>query len=117
MLPLIGAILSQFPNMSEAEVEVLLGGKSSNVTEIKLNNRILVYCIDNIPYFFESDSIVSSNPASSKIVTRMYPTIFALWKFPHVVTSFIIHAPVSSFVLKGKRIHTATSKKLKSKHK
>ena len=89
---LIGDILKQLPRLKEEELLTIFTSKST-VIQLKLQTqRTTIYLVDGIPLFYTIDE---------KQGQDIYPTIFLLWKFPHVLRCFVIHAPVSKFVLKG----------------
>jgi translation initiation factor 2D len=64
--------------------------EKGNVSIIKLMTKTLVYSVDQIPYFFD---LFDRND--------LYPTIFALFRFPSMLRPIIIYEPVSEFLLNG----------------
>lgn len=108
-------ILNQFPRLAEEELGGLMTGKCV-VTEVKLVSKIVLYLIDDIPYFFDISAVDGATKTTSGTQTgkgftkgggmgghkyNLYPTIFALWRFPTMLRCFVVHPPVSSFLLKG----------------
>ena len=101
---LISDILKQLPRIKEEELSLLFTNKST-VIQLKLQQRIIIYIIDNIPLFYSIDNKQSNSNSNSSNSSNnsndIYPTVFTLWKLPHALRCFIIHAPVSKFILKG----------------
>ncbi|PHJ22246.1 translation initiation factor sui1 protein, partial [Cystoisospora suis] len=52
------------------------------------SNRGVVYISRSEPIFFEVNGLLS-------------PSVYALWRVPEILPSFVIHSPVSSFILRG----------------
>jgi len=114
-------ILAQFPRLTEEELGGLMSGKCA-VTEVKLTSKVVLYLIDEVPYFFDISAIDGAvkggiegggsggggkankgggGGGGGAHRYNLYPTIFALWRFPSMLRCFVIHPQVSSFVLKG----------------
>ncbi|XP_051124047.1 uncharacterized protein LOC127246621 [Andrographis paniculata] len=86
------AIRERFPNASDADIDILLPPKVE-ITVSKYPNRILVYALEgDCPMFYDIDGRGS----------ELFPTVFALWKVPHLLPAFLLKgAEVSRFVLGG----------------
>lgn len=82
-------VLKQFPSITEDEITSLIANKAA-VTATKLASKTILYSINNVVYFFDLNAR-----------NNLYPTIHALWAIPHMLKSYVIHSPVSGFVLKG----------------
>ena len=82
-------VKNSFPTFSESQLGELLMDKG-NVTITKLASRTLIYSMDNIPYFIDIE-------ARSTIC----PTVFTLWRVPHLLRVVIIHPQVSGYILNG----------------
>ncbi|KAJ8759478.1 hypothetical protein K2173_007091 [Erythroxylum novogranatense] len=82
----------KFARASDADLDVLLPTKSE-ITVSKFQNRVHVYSIEgDFPMFLDVDGRGS----------EIFPTVFALWKVPELLPSFILKAgEVSRFVLSG----------------
>ena len=62
----------------------------AQLTEVKLVNRTLLYLMGQKIVIFDHQGR-----------QQLFPTVYTLWRFPKIMTQFIIHAPVSKFVLNG----------------
>jgi translation initiation factor 2D len=82
-------IVKQFIDVDDAILNELFHKKSS-VSQTKLASRTIIYSVDNIPLIFDKEGR-----------SNLYPTIFFLWKFPRALKTFIVHPPVSQFILNG----------------
>jgi len=89
-------VLKQFPyhsstgcGLTEESLTVIFPPKCS-VSCTKLTSRTLIYSVDDVPYFFDVNGRCD-----------LYPTVFGLWKVPHLMPQVVIHSPVSTFVLRG----------------
>lgn len=87
-------ILKQFPNVQEDELSLVIPNKA-NVNLTKLANKTLLYSLDGIILFFDVEGR-----------NNLYPSLNFLWKFPNTLKSFVVHAPVSQFLLKGADLMT-----------
>ncbi len=83
------SLLIQLPLLTQAELNELLN-KKTTVSIIKLASRTNIFCVNDIPMFFDKDDR-----------ENYYPTILFLWKFPHAIRNFVIHSPVSDYLLNG----------------
>lgn len=85
-------IRDRFPNVSDADVDILLPPKVE-ITVSKYPNRVLVYGIEGeCPMFFGGDGRGS----------EIFPTVYALWKVPDLLPSFMLKGgEVSQFMLGG----------------
>jgi translation initiation factor 2D len=81
--------LSKHLNLNEDEVKEIFD-KKSNVTQIKLVSRTLVYLLNNTPVLFDKEGR-----------NNIYPTLYLLWKYPHALRNVVIHGPVSPFIMNG----------------
>lgn len=71
-------ILEKFPNLSSADVEDFVSSKdemSLMKLETHSGETVTVYCKQKNPIFFETQN-------------TFYPTVYALWKCPHIIKSF-----------------------------
>lgn len=82
-------ILLQFPRLSEDQISEIIA-KKSNLSQTKLASRTIVYSVDDVPFFFDKEGR-----------NNLYPTVFTLWRFPEAMRTYVVHAPVSEFVLNG----------------
>lgn len=82
-------IVKQFPNVNEDELNVVIPNKA-DITLTKLASKTLLYSIDGVTLFFD---VGARN--------NLYPALPFLWRFPHALPTFVIHGPVSEFVLRG----------------
>ena len=80
-------MLSKFPLLLETQLDEVLG--KEQFTRIVLATKTIIYSVGDIPYFIDVEGR-----------NNIYPTIFLLWKCPNILRSFIIHAPVSEYVMK-----------------
>ncbi|KAJ6877720.1 eukaryotic translation initiation factor 2D [Populus alba x Populus x berolinensis] len=85
-------IRDRFPRASDADIDALLPPKAE-ITVSKFVNRVHVYGVEgNFPMFFDVDGRGS----------EIFPTVFALWKVPEMLPSFILKGgEVSQFVIGG----------------
>ena len=89
---LIADILKQLPRLKDDELSSLFSNKSTVISLKLQSQRVTIYFVDNVPLFYCIDD---------KQQQDIYPTVFTLWKLPHALRCYIVHAPVSKFVLKG----------------
>ncbi|CAN1244644.1 Eukaryotic translation initiation factor 2D [Linum perenne] len=82
----------KFPRASDADMDVLLPPKAQ-ISVAKLQTRVLVYSVEgDFPVFFDIDGRG----------TEIYPTVFALWRVPELLPSFMLKGgEVSRFILGG----------------
>ncbi|KAK8568802.1 hypothetical protein V6N13_106686 [Hibiscus sabdariffa] len=85
-------IRDRFPRASDADIDALLPPKAE-ITVSKFQNRVHVYGVEGgYPLFFDVDGRGS----------EIYPTVFALWKLPDLLPSFMLKGgEVSRFVIGG----------------
>lgn len=85
-------IRERFPNASDTDIDSLLPPKGE-ITVSKYPNRILVYTVEGgYPMFFDIDGRG----------TEMFPTVYALWKVPELLPTFVLKGgEVSRFVIGG----------------
>ncbi|XP_071686397.1 uncharacterized protein [Rutidosis leptorrhynchoides] len=85
-------IKDRFPNASDSDLDILIPPKVE-VTVSKHPNRVLIYSLEGgLPIFFDVDSRG----------TTIYPTVYALWKVPHLLPAFILKGgEVSRYVIGG----------------
>lgn len=82
-------ILKEFPQVNDDQLNSMITNKAA-VTVTKLANKTLLYSIDDIVYFFDLNGR-----------NNLYPTLHFLWYCPNCLTTFIIHSPVSDFLMRG----------------
>ncbi|KAJ0085815.1 hypothetical protein Patl1_07118 [Pistacia atlantica] len=82
----------RFPRASDLDFDALLPPKVE-ITLSKFQNRVLVYSVEGgLPMFFDIDGRG----------TDIFPTVFALWKVPDLLPSFMLKGgEVSRFVIGG----------------
>ncbi|KAI3513008.1 hypothetical protein L1887_20332 [Cichorium endivia] len=85
-------IKERFPNASEADLDILIPPKVE-VSVSKHPNRVLIYSLEGgLPIFFDVDSRG----------TTIFPTVYSLWKVPHLLPAFILKGgEVSRYVIGG----------------
>ncbi|XP_038718468.1 eukaryotic translation initiation factor 2D [Tripterygium wilfordii] len=85
-------IRERFRRASDADIDALLPPKAE-ITVSKFQNRVHVYGVEGgFPMFFDIDGRR----------TEIFPTVFALWKAPELVPSFLLKGgEVSRFVIGG----------------
>ena len=74
--------------MAETELDALIG--KEQFTRIYLATKIIVYSVGDIPYFIDVEGR-----------NNIVPTVQCLWRLPKLLRTFVIHAPVSEFVMNG----------------
>ncbi|WCJ35008.1 eukaryotic translation initiation factor SUI1 family protein [Euphorbia peplus] len=86
------AIRDKFPRVSDADIDILLPPKAE-VSVAKYQNRVHVFSVEGgFPMFFDVDGRG----------TEIYPTVFALWKVPEMLPSFMLKGgEVSRYVIGG----------------
>ncbi|PFH32338.1 translation initiation factor sui1 protein [Besnoitia besnoiti] len=103
--------LKLFPSLSESDFDALLPPKEEiSVAKLQFpqtaaasaaaapslpallsatgSNRGSVYACKGEPIFFDVNGL-------------LIPSVYALWRLPCMLPTFVVHAPVSSFILKG----------------
>ncbi|CAD5193222.1 uncharacterized protein LOC103972921 [Musa acuminata AAA Group] len=82
----------RFPHASDANIDEILPPKA-DITVAKYTNRVHVYVIEGgLPMIFDIDGRG----------TEIYPTVYALWKVPELVPSFLLKGgEVSRYVIGG----------------
>ncbi len=96
-------ILAQYAIENEDELSCVFTSKT-NVTELKLVNKVSIYLIEDIPYFFdilEEIGVDSSRGVVDRPLVTIFPTIYLLWRMPTLIKTYLIHPPVSSYILRG----------------
>uniref|UniRef100_A0A2P2KQU3 SUI1 domain-containing protein n=3 Tax=Rhizophora mucronata TaxID=61149 RepID=A0A2P2KQU3_RHIMU len=85
-------IRNKFPCPSDTDIDVLLPPKAE-ITVSKFQNRVHVYSVEGgFPMFFDVDGRGS----------EIFPTVFALWKVPEMLPSFMLKGgEVSRYVIGG----------------
>ncbi|GJP32236.1 hypothetical protein CLOM_g16830 [Closterium sp. NIES-68] len=85
-------IRDKFPGATDEQLDAILPPKA-DVAVTRLVNRVLVYGFENgLPMLFDCDGRG----------TEIYPTVFALWRVPDLVPSFLLKGgEVSRYVLSG----------------
>ncbi|KAK9069947.1 hypothetical protein SSX86_010345 [Deinandra increscens subsp. villosa] len=85
-------IKERFSNASDSDLDILIPPKVE-MTVSKQPNRVLIYSLEGgLPMFFDVDSRG----------TTIFPTVYALWKVPHLLPAFILKGgEVSRYVIGG----------------
>ncbi|XP_076913917.1 uncharacterized protein LOC143572728 [Bidens hawaiensis] len=85
-------IKERFHNASDSDLDILIPSKVE-VTVSKQPNRVLIYSLEGgLPIFFDVDSRG----------TTIFPTVYALWKVPHLLPAFVLKGgEVSRYVIGG----------------
>lgn len=78
----------QYPELDEDDLKELFPAKSQMVIS-KLSNRAQAYSIDDELLFFDPEGRGD----------YLIPTIYALWKFPHMLPTLYTHSQVSTKVI------------------
>lgn len=82
-------IIKKFPTISEEELNTVIPNKA-NISVTKLASKTLVYSLDGVTLLFDIEGR-----------SNLCPALPFLWRFPHALPTFVIHSPVSEFVLRG----------------
>lgn len=82
-------ILKKFPNVTEEELTAFIPNKA-DITVTKLANKTLLYSINGVTFMFDIESR-----------NNLCPALPFMWRFPNALPAFVIHSPVSEFVLRG----------------
>ena len=80
--------LTKFPRLAETELDALIG--KEQFTRIYLATKTIVYSVGDVPYFIDVEGR-----------NNIVPTVQCLWRLPKLLRTFVIHAPVSEFVMNG----------------
>ncbi|CAL9072001.1 unnamed protein product [Musa textilis] len=82
----------RFPLASDANIDEILPPKAE-ITVAKYSNKVHVYVIEGgLPMLFDNDGRS----------TEIYPTVYALWKVPELLPSFLLKGgEVSRYVIGG----------------
>ncbi|XP_076918682.1 uncharacterized protein LOC143579184 [Bidens hawaiensis] len=85
-------IKERFHNASDSDLDILIPSKVE-VTVSKQPNRVLIYSLEGgLPIFFDVDSRG----------TTIFPTVYSLWKVPHLLPAFVLKGgEVSRYVIGG----------------
>ncbi|CAI6007627.1 unnamed protein product, partial [Closterium sp. NIES-65] len=85
-------IQDKYPGTTDEQLEAILPAKA-DVAVTRLVNRVLVYGLENgLPMLFDCDGRG----------TEIYPTVFALWRVPDLLPSFLLTGEeVSRYLLSG----------------
>ncbi|KAK6937952.1 SUI1 domain [Dillenia turbinata] len=85
-------IKEKFPRASDADIDLILPPKAE-LTVTKYQNRAQVYAVEGgFPMFFDVDGRGS----------EFFPTVYALWKVPELLPSFVLKGgEVSRYVIGG----------------
>ncbi|KAM7473062.1 hypothetical protein LguiA_011245 [Lonicera macranthoides] len=86
------SVKDRFPNASDSDIDSLLPPKVE-ISVAKYPNRVLVYSWEGgYPMFFDVDGRGS----------EIFPTVYALWKVPELLPSFLLKgSEVSRFIIGG----------------
>ena len=96
-------IVAQYALLNEDELSGIFTSKT-NVTELRLVNKVSIYLIEDIPYFFDIAEEIgadSSRGVVDRPLVTIFPTIYLLWRIPTLIKAYLIHPPVSSYILRG----------------
>ena len=80
--------LTKFSRLAETELDALIG--KEQFTRIYLATKTIVYSVGDVPYFIDVEGR-----------NNIVPTVQCLWRLPKLLRTFVIHAPVSEFVMNG----------------
>ena len=80
--------LTKFARLTETEFDALIG--KEQFTRIYLATKTIVYSVGDVPYFIDVEGR-----------NNIIPTVQCLWRLPKLLRTFVIHAPVSEFVMNG----------------
>ncbi|SBT76272.1 translation initiation factor SUI1, putative [Plasmodium ovale] len=78
---------STFNIEKDEEVDEILDKEDTSVCKVQ-KTKISVYLSKNIPVLFSVQNVI-------------FPTVYTLWKFPHIIPCFVIYPPASEFLLRG----------------
>ncbi|EUD67900.1 hypothetical protein C922_01512 [Plasmodium inui San Antonio 1] len=80
-------IKSTFNLDSDEQVEEILDKENTCICKVQ-KTKITIYLSKNIPVLFT-------------IKNDIFPTVYTLWKYPHMIPCFVIYPPASEFLMKG----------------
>ena len=80
--------LTKFPRLTESELDTLVG--KEQFTRIYLATKTIIYSVGDVPLFIDVEGR-----------NNIIPTVQCLWRLPRLLRTFVIHAPVSEFVMNG----------------
>lgn len=83
-------LLSDFPALSEEDVELLIPKKAAIVVD-KLSNKRVSYLVEEVPLFFDNTNGKG----------ELFPSVYCLWIVPHILPKLIVHWQVSKFIVGG----------------
>lgn len=72
---------------SDEQVDEILDKENTCVCKVQ-KTKITIYLSKNIPVLFT-------------IKNYIFPTVYTLWRFPHIIPCFVIYPPASEFLMKG----------------
>eukprot|EP01071_Lankesteria_metandrocarpae_P000516 Lankesteria_metandrocarpae@DN106_c0_g1_i1.p1 len=83
----------QFPSCPKEQLDFVLPASHTDDFEAAKmqNSRVVVYYIKGLPIIFDIDGRGTS----------IFPTVYALWLAPQIVSCFEIHSQTSDFILGG----------------
>ncbi len=82
-------IVKQFPVITEEQINSFIPNKAQ-VYQTKLLSRTIIYSVENVPFVFDLNGR-----------NNFYPTLQLLWHCPTMLPTFVIHGPVSEFIMNG----------------
>ena len=82
-------ILAKLPRLTPEQMDAILG--KEQFLRIYLASKTIVYAVNDVPYFVD---VEGRGPT-------IVPTVQCTWRVPTVLRCFVIHPPVSSYVLNG----------------
>ncbi|CAL9019740.1 unnamed protein product [Prunus brigantina] len=87
------SLKNKFPRASESDIDSLLPPKVVEIAVAKFQNRVHVYGVEGgFPIFFDIDGRG----------TDIFPTVYALWKVPDLLPSFMLKGgEVSRYIIGG----------------
>ncbi|ANQ07509.1 Uncharacterized protein PCOAH_00018490 [Plasmodium coatneyi] len=80
-------IKNTFNLNSDEQVDEILDKENTCICKVQ-KTKITIYLSKNIPVLFT-------------IKNDLFPTVYTLWKFPHIIPCFVIYPPASEFLMKG----------------
>ncbi|GAB65652.1 hypothetical protein PCYB_071540 [Plasmodium cynomolgi strain B] len=72
---------------NDEQVDEILDKENTCICKVQ-KTKITIYLSKNIPVLFT-------------IKNCIFPTVYTLWKFPHIIPCFVIYPPASEFLMKG----------------
>ena len=88
----------QYPDLSEEDLKELFPAKAL-ISINKLSNRAQAYLIDDELLFFDPEGRGD----------YLIPTVYALWRFPHMLPTVYTHSQVSTKVRGCDHLHLESS--------